>query len=154
VIDSARTNGYPVKVALIGAPADLGAAYTLWGKPQQYARFLGQELVFLYKGRLLIVMPNGYGLSRGGKATPEASTLQGLKVTQGATGLSDSAVRAVARLAAASGHPIAVPPKPRGSSSSMDRIVIVVAAFALVAMLAAFRFRKRLWRAAPRTEEP
>jgi hypothetical protein len=151
VIESARRNGYPIKVALIGAPPDLGSAFTLWGKPQQYSRFLGQELVFLYKGRLLVVMPNGYGFSRGGKATPEASTLAGLKVTPGPAGLTDSAVRAVARLAAAAGHPIPIPAKPKGSSTSTDRVIIVVAAALLLAGLAAFRFRKRLWRAVPGT---
>jgi hypothetical protein len=31
-------------------------------KPQDYAKFLGQELKFAYKGPLLIVMQNGYGL--------------------------------------------------------------------------------------------
>ena len=154
VIQSARKNGYPVKVALIGAPADLGSAFTLWGKPKQYARFLGEELVFLYKGRLLVVMPNGLGFSRSGKPSAAASALDGVKVTQGATGLTDSAVRAVARLAAASGHPIPIPPKPKGSSSSMDRVIIIVAAVALLALFAALRFRKRIRRGAPRAEEP
>jgi len=77
-----------------------------------------------------------------------------MKVTQGATGLTDSAVRVVARLAAASGHPIPIPPKPKGSSSSMDRVIIIVAAVALLALFAALRFRKRIWRGAPRAEEP
>jgi hypothetical protein len=152
VIQRARTNGYPVRVALIGAPADLGSAFTLWGKPQQYAQFLGQELQFLYKGRLLIVMPNGYGFSRGGKHTAEASALDRLKVTPGAVGLADSAIRAVARLAARSGHPVAIPPKAKRSSSSIDRIIIVVAAIVVLAALAAFGLRKRIWRAAPHTE--
>lgn len=72
-------------------------------------------------------------------------------MTQGATGLTDSAVRAVARLAAASGHPIVIPPTPKGSSSSMDRVIIIIAA---LAVLAGLRFRKRIWRGEPRVEEP
>jgi hypothetical protein len=148
VVESAKANGYPVKVALIGAPADLGSAFTLWRKPQQYARFLGQELVFLYKGRLLIVMPNGFGFSRGGKPAPaEAAALRGLKVEPGEVGLADSAVTAVARLA------LPVPPKPKSSSSSMDRVIIGAAAVAGLVLILAFRFRHRVWRLAARAEE-
>lgn len=153
VIENARARGYPVKVALIGVPADLGGAFALWGKPQQYAQFLSEKLVSLYKGRLLVVMPNGYGFSRRGKAAGEAAVLKGVAVTPGAAGLADSAVRAVARLAAASGHRITVPPKPKGSSTSADRVVIVIAAVALLALLALVRFARRIRRVAPRTEQ-
>ena len=34
----------------------------LFGKPQRYASFLGQELVYFSKDQLLVVMPNGYGV--------------------------------------------------------------------------------------------
>ena len=39
----------------------------LWRQPQKYAQFLGQELFYVYKGRLLIAMPNGYGIYQHGK---------------------------------------------------------------------------------------
>lgn len=153
VVESARASGYPVKVALIGAPTDLGSAYTLWRKPQEYARFLGQELVFLYKGRLLVVMPNGFGFSKGGRPSPDAAALRGLKVEPGEVGLANAAVTAVARLARAAGHPIPVPPEPKGSSSAMDRVIIGAAALAGVVLILALRFRRRVWRPAARAEE-
>ena len=41
----------------------------LWGQPRTYAHFLGQELAFLYKGPLLIVMPSGLGFNHGRQPT-------------------------------------------------------------------------------------
>ena len=54
--------GYPIRVAVISGPADLGIVPQYDGKPAEYAQFLGQELKFAYKGGLLIVMDDGYGL--------------------------------------------------------------------------------------------
>jgi hypothetical protein len=54
--------GYPIRVAVISGPGDLGVVPQFTNKPQDYAKFLGQELKFAYKGPLLIVMQNGYGL--------------------------------------------------------------------------------------------
>jgi hypothetical protein len=51
--------GKPVRVALIAAPTDLGGVPVLFGRPAQYARFLGAELQFVYAGRVLVVMPRG-----------------------------------------------------------------------------------------------
>ena len=147
VVDNARAAGYPIKVALIGAPADLGTAFSLWGKPEQYARFLGLELQFLYKGPLLIVMPNGYGLFHLHKKTPESRALRGLRVTQGATGLARSGVDAVAALARAAGHPVAVPQIKTKSSGLSDRLLIIVGATALVVAFVALEIWRRRRRA-------
>jgi hypothetical protein len=54
--------GYPIRVAVISGPADLGIVPQYDGKPAEYAPFLGQELKFAYTGGLLIVMDTGYGL--------------------------------------------------------------------------------------------
>ena len=71
--------GYRVKVAVIGSPVDLGAIPSLFDKPQQYARFLGEELSTFYVGPLLIVMPKGYGIYDGGRSTrAESGVLAGL----------------------------------------------------------------------------
>src|SRR2546422_211870 len=67
LVAAAETHGFRIKVALIAGPGDLGSVTALWRKPQQYAEFLGQELYYVYKGPLLIAMPNGYGISRRGK---------------------------------------------------------------------------------------
>jgi hypothetical protein len=55
-------HGYPVKVAMIASSRDLGTASELWENPDEYAIYLGTELKLVFKGRLLVVMPQGYGL--------------------------------------------------------------------------------------------
>ena len=88
---------------------------SLWRKPKTYARFLGQELAFVYKNRLLIVMPNGYGVSRGGKALPDAQRVVDALPPPGDGGpaLAAAATRAVRRLAADSGVTAEVPTSSR-----------------------------------------
>jgi hypothetical protein len=135
-IERARKAGYPIKVAIIGSPYDLGAVSSLYGKPQEYAKFLSSELTFLYHGRLLIVMPQGFGYyDSGGRPGPELRVLRGLKSGQGSDRLVASATRAVAQLARANGHPVAVPPvasEQRGHS----RALLIVGALAAAAILA------------------
>ena len=75
LLADAKKKGFGVRVALIATRADLGAVPVLYGKPQRYANFLGQELVYYYKGPLLIVMPNGYGIYKSGAALPEDKQL-------------------------------------------------------------------------------
>jgi hypothetical protein len=153
VVQSARSAGYPIKVAVIDQPADLGTAYALWQKPQQYARFLGQELVFLYKGPLLIVMPNGYGIFHyKHPVAAERAVLDKLRVGSGPDGRVNSAVKAVARLSAATGHPVPVPPPAKlsgersGSSQTIDRLIIAAAGAAVVILIVAVPVAHR-WRA-------
>jgi len=118
-VRAAREAGYPVKVALIGQPADLGAVPALFDKPQDYARFLGLELSLLYKGPLLIVMPNGFGIFHLHKpVTSETQTLQGLPVGKDLSGMADSASEAIQRLAAASGHQFAAVTVPSNVSTT------------------------------------
>src|ERR1700759_4183242 len=63
LLAAAQHAGFPVRVAVIAGPSDLGAITGLWRKPQAYARFLGLELSLSYSGRLLVVMPNGFGFN-------------------------------------------------------------------------------------------
>ena len=135
---AAKKAGFPVKVALIGSPVDLGVIPALFGKPQQYADFLDQEISFQGKQTLLVVMAAGYGTQgMNAAATRAAATLPkpaGTTPTQLAT----AAIGAVAKLAAASGHPIKGVPGVGGSSSgSGSSTVIVVVIFALAALGAA-----------------
>jgi hypothetical protein len=67
-IESAYARHYRIKVALIASQVDLGAVPSLWGKPTQYAKFLGTELETFYVGPLLIVMPAGFGIYDGGRS--------------------------------------------------------------------------------------
>ena len=60
---AAKRAGFPIKVALIASPVDLGVIPDLFGKPQQYADFLDQEISFQGKQPLLVVMAAGYGVA-------------------------------------------------------------------------------------------
>jgi len=68
-VRSAYARGYRVKVAVIASETDLGSIPSLFNRPNDYAKFLGQELQLYYIGPLLIVMPNGYASKTGKKDT-------------------------------------------------------------------------------------
>lgn len=57
----ADARGLKLRVAVIASPGDLGSITELWRQPENYARFLGAELSYVFRGTLLVVMPNGYG---------------------------------------------------------------------------------------------
>ena len=104
LVDEANRAGFTLRVALISSSYDLGSITSLWQKPQTYARFLGAELKYVYKNRLLVVMPNGFGFNRPGRsAAPEYAVLAKIPVKPGPTGLVDSSLAAVQALAKASG---------------------------------------------------
>jgi hypothetical protein len=68
-VSAVYVGGDRIKVAVIGSKVDLGAIPSLFDKPTDYAKFLGQELSGFYIGPLLVVMPTGYGIYDGGRAT-------------------------------------------------------------------------------------
>lgn len=138
-VEEARRRGYPIKVALIAKPSDLGAVPQLFAKPEQYARFLGLELRLLYHGRLLIVMPNGFGVSRNGNAAPrERQVLAGIGFGGGDDVLVQAATIAVRRLAASAGVRLpAVHPSSSNNSTGTDRLVIAYAVVGAGLILAA-----------------
>jgi hypothetical protein len=147
IVKDANEKGYKVRVAIISKPFDLGAVPSLFRKPKTYARFLGQELAFVYKNRLLVVMPNGYGVARGGKLLPaEQRVVDALpQPGDGGPALAAGATRAVRRLAANSGV-IAEAPKSTDSTTD-DRLLIAGATVGLVLLiLAAFGVRRLLAR--------
>jgi hypothetical protein len=71
-VHAASSSGDHVKVAVIGSKNDLGSVPSLFDQPRLYARFLGAELSFFYKGPLLVVMPSGFGFANNGKAVAGA----------------------------------------------------------------------------------
>ncbi len=147
IVKDANEKGYKVRVAIISKPFDLGAVPSLFRKPKTYARFLGQELAFVYKNRLLVVMPNGYGVARGGKLLPaEQRVVDALPPPgDGGPALAAGATRAVRRLAASSGV-IAEAPKSTDSTTD-DRLIIAGATVGLVLLiLAGFGVRRLLAR--------
>ena len=110
LLGSAVKAGFPVRVAVIAQPDDLGAITALWGKPAAYASFLGTELSLAYTQRLLIVMPNGFGFHwQGHSAAAAYKVLDRLRIGPGGTGLAAASEAAVQALAAASGIRLAVP---------------------------------------------
>ncbi len=123
LLGSARRSGYPIRVALIATPADLGSVTELWRMPGPYARFLGQELSRVYRGTLLVAMPNGFGVYQvGGPAgatrapPPSPAKLGG--------SLAAAATQAVQSLAAAAGHRLALPREsaPRSTGSALGSV--------------------------------
>jgi hypothetical protein len=136
LLTAAARRGYPIRVALVASPSDLGSVTALWRQPETYARFLGQELAFVHKGPLLVVMPNGFGLTRLGRPLPGQAALTGLGAP--GAGLAGAAITAVRQLAAAAGHPLPASSvqAPRASSSSDTIAWIVLAAGALAIAIA------------------
>jgi hypothetical protein len=81
-VASVYSAGNRVKVAVVADKEDLGAIPSLFDKPSDYVRFLGQELSTLYVGPLLVVMPAGFGVYDGGRSTAaEDGVLQGIAAT-------------------------------------------------------------------------
>jgi hypothetical protein len=96
-VAAVSAKGDRVKVAVIASPQDLGSVPSLFGKPVDYAKFLGTEIAFAYKGPLLVVMPTGFGLSVGG--VDRTATLGSARVSgSSATDLTSSAASAVTTL--------------------------------------------------------
>jgi hypothetical protein len=144
LLEQAKAKGYPVRVAVIGTRSDLGAVPSLFGRPDRYAPFLGQELRFLFKGPLLIVMPVGYGFYWLAHDTrPEERALARLDAPSQAPDLARAAVPAIVALAALRGVTLE-PPALEGGTDSPWRDRILIAAGALV--LAILAAAGMLWR--------
>ncbi len=153
---AARRAHFPIKVALIASPTDLGAIPSLFAKPQRYANFLDVEISFFGgKQPLLVVMPNGYGVQ--GLSAPATAAAARLPPPAGRTSddLALAAGAAVSKLAAAAGHPVSgVPGAGTGARSASESgggaAAVGVGVLALVAVLmsvAVLSFRHRRARA-------
>jgi hypothetical protein len=149
LLKTTRKAGFPLKVAVIADPQDLGAVPQLFGKPQQYAGFLQSEISFNSKRPLLVVMPAGYGAA----SLPKGSEtgLQGLSPPKSSGGedLGRAAITAIVKLSAAAGHPVPAPKLPSGTgggggggTSPLIVFGVPVALLALGGVLAALRRRQ------------
>jgi hypothetical protein len=136
LVEDAKAKGFEVRVALIGSRTDLGAVPVLWRRPRTYARFLGQELTLYYPRRLLIVMPNGYGIYRrhGGVTAAEKAALARLPAP--GSDLVGGAERAVQRLAALHGVYVEPTGASGGPSQNRERLEIVAIVLAVLIGLA------------------
>jgi hypothetical protein len=132
LLSEAQRAGDPIRAAVIASPTDLGSVTELWRQPAEYARFLGQELSLVYRGLLLVVMPDGYGVVGVGTRT---SSPTGLGSPSRALG--EAAVFAIQRLAARSGHPLALPTATPSSAGSGGSDALPWVVFAIGAALIA-----------------
>jgi hypothetical protein len=129
LVTAARQRRYTIRVAVIQSSYDLGAVTSLDKKPRLYAHFLSQELRFVYKQRLLVVMPNGFGIADDGKPAPaEQAVLDRLSPagTLDGAALVAATVRALHALTAHAGVPIAATHSSH-NNTARERIVIVCA---------------------------
>jgi hypothetical protein len=150
----AAKNGYPIKVAVIGSKFDLGGIQQLYGNPQAYAKFLGDELAVygpdvgkdITNKPLLIVMPQGYGVYHAGPKAPQV--IKGLPDpnTQDPNKLGRLAGDQIPRLAAADGHPFKASPIGSGCSKgggSGALIAVFAVPIVLLAMVGVYLSRRR-----------
>ena len=159
LLEEAQRDGFQIRVALIASASDLGSITPLWRQPQTYAQFLGEELSLVYRGTVLIVMPNGFGLYHAGSPTAaERAALAGVRAPGSTGGLVSGALAAVQRLAAASGHSLTLagapaPAAPAATSNSRATVSWLVFAIGGVLIGAAWiaSLRARPLRAGDRT---
>ena len=134
--------------------------------PSVYARFLSSELSGIWRNRILIVMPSGYGLAQGARIVkvggvdrikentrtgPDEAVLRRLPPPRGSTpaALVSAASRAVRALAAR--HDIALvaaPPAAAGGGGSGRNTGLAAAVAATVGLTAGLLWF--LWRTRPR----
>lgn len=144
-VEATNRAGYAIRVAVIGSSYDMGSVVSLWRKPRTYARFLAAELQFIYAKRLLIVMPNGFGVSwRGHPVDREYAVLSKIPIGQSPAGLVDAAQAAVSKLAAAAGVEVAAPATGPGGTGHRRALIVAAAIAALVlAVLVRLALRRR-----------
>lgn len=132
LLDAAASSGYQLRVSIIASSTDLGSVTELWHQPQTYARFLGQELSLVYRGPLLVIMPNGFGLESLNPAAPaNPSVLAGMKIPAGGARVGTVALTAIQRLAEASGHSVPIPAAAATTTAAGSGNTIPVIAFAI-----------------------
>lgn len=120
MLRSAKTKGFELKVAMLAAPADLGAVPQLFTAPQKYANLLTSEIAFNTKPRVLVLLPAGLGGNNLGDKAGEALAGIAPVAADGPDGLAQAAMLAVGRLSAANGTPVAVPAVARARSRLGD----------------------------------
>lgn len=148
LVAAANRAGFKFRVALIASSYDMGSVTSLYRKPRTYAHFLGAEISFVYKQRLLVVMPNGFGFNWPDHPTaPAYAVLARIPIKPGSTGLLEAARTAVQRLTAAAGVKVTAPTDvtPTAQDNSHDRLIIITAAVAvlLFAVAVTFALRRR-----------
>ena len=136
ILDDSKQKGFPLKVAVISSRYDLGSVPSLYGKPDQYASFLGQEDFYFWKSELLVVMPQGYGIYKHSGVHPgDRAVLARLRPpgTNAIPQLIAAAQRAVRALAARRGLTLSAG-STSGTSAWRDRAEIAAGVLVLCAI--------------------
>ena len=170
LVRSANAQGYRIRVAVIQSRRDLGSVPTLFGQPSVYAKFLGSELSYVWRQRVLVVMPSGYGLAQGAhlvqhagverieenaRTGPDVAVLRRLPPPGGSTSADvvKAAARAVRALAARHDITLVSAPPATSSGGGSNRDTALAAAVAAVVGLTA-GLLWFLWRTRPRRPSP
>jgi hypothetical protein len=100
LLQASARDGYPIKVALVGAADDVPENPGLLRTPQRYAEYVNGVLPDP-RAPLLVVSPYGFGLAgaRGVRLGPAPTAADG-------DALATAAMGAVRRIARAGGHPL------------------------------------------------
>ena len=141
-----RAAGYPLKVALIGSPSDLGGAPQFFGNPGPYAKFLGHELALAGHGvsrnnrtfPVVVVMPQGWGLYLIDPRATRAVNAVKIPSAGDPTALAHAAIRALPRIAAAVGHPtspVRIPPRCTHKGGGFPLFLVPVAVLVIGGLL-------------------
>jgi hypothetical protein len=146
----AEKAGLQIKVAVISSKYDLGSVPILYAEPQRYADFLGQELFYYYKHKILIVMPNGFGIYDNGHSTAvDRAVLAKVAPAKAVNGnvLTAAGTRAVEALAKHYGVVLpASTSSSQGSSANSERLEIGLGALVILVLVLGGGFARRRWR--------
>jgi hypothetical protein len=138
---------FPIRVAVIYQPGDLGLIQSMWKQPQPYAHFLGTELISFgrYHGTLVVSMPSGFGVFGPG-ATPATKRALATLPKPGNGSLEDlgaASVIAVEKVAAANGH--ALPPPPAHGGGTPAWLIVLAALVGAAVVAGGIFFVLRRW---------
>ncbi len=151
VLAAAARSGYPIRVAIIPSSSDLGSIAELWGRPQTYARFLDVELSDAYQGRVLVVMPNGFGLASTMRLLPaEQQVIAQVPPPRTRSELTTDAEATITKLATAAGHPFhtsavpaSAPARPSSGSGGAVPLIVFILGAVMIAVAWAASLRGR-----------
>ena len=146
----AAARGLPLKIAVIEKPSDLGAIPQLFGKADEYAKFLRTEITYgKWQGTLVVVM-NGKpgGLAVAGPAAKQSSArVARLAVPPGANldqlgDVAIAAVRAVADARRVTLPGVRMDSSSHSGSGVLVDAIVVATAVATAAALVALTLRR------------
>jgi hypothetical protein len=151
-LEAVQQGGVPLRIAVIASSTDLGSVTALWRQPEAYARFLDQELGLVYRGPVIVVMPNGLGVAGTGGLRPALrAALASAVLSAGhvnvapGPGLERLTLTTVGKWLTATGQGVSVglPPRPRAAGADRVAIAALAVGGALIAFCWTLSLRAR-----------